>query len=199
MNNQTSLSRYILVILCISIVFTALVLIALNSWVQNKNLSPDNSGLVGQIFSNQSYDTGYKAGYLAARETFKKVPPLPDEAIITSLTGTVMSVEEDRIIFKAENLDADELIDGVSSQRTAITTASTTFVTRSYLSPEDQARQLANWSDSGTKDSPPLPYTEKPIKLSEIKPGQKIAAMANINIRFEESFEASKIILEVLP
>ncbi|MFA6099666.1 MAG: hypothetical protein WC750_02160 [Patescibacteria group bacterium] len=199
MNNQTSISRYILVILSISIAFTALVLIALNSWVQNKKMSTSNSGVLGQVFSNQAYENGYKAGYLLAREKYKKIAPLPEGAVVTSLTGTVTKVEVNQLTLTAENLDTNEFIDNISNDRTVLVNASTTVVSRTFLTAEEQVKQLERWSKSGSKNAPPLPYTEKAIKLSDIKPDQKITVMANEDIRLKQSFEATQIILTQTP
>jgi hypothetical protein len=195
MKTHASLSRYILVILCVSIAFTALVLIALNSLMQNRKLSGASSGIVDQIFSNQAYENGYKAGYLAARDKFSKVAPLPEGAIVTSITGKVDSVDAKGVKLTVTNLDTDEYVDGVSNQRLALVTASTTIVTRSFLSAEEQAKQLERWSESGSKKAPPVPYTEKAINLSGIKPGDNVIAVANEDVRLKDSFNATQLIV----
>lgn len=197
MNNRASLSRYILVILCISIAFTALVLVGLNSWVQNKRLSGENAGIVGQIFSNQAYENGYKAGYLAARAKYRRVAPLPEGAVVTSISGTVASVESNAVKLNATNLDTDEYVDNVSNVRLVMTNASTTIVQRNFLSQEEQTKQLEKWNRNGSRNSPPLPYSEKTIKLSDIKPGDSVVAVADKDVRLEESFNATQIIVNI--
>ena len=197
MNNRASLSRYILVILCISIAFTALVLVGLNSWVQNKRLSGDNAGIVGQIFSGQAYENGYKAGYLAARTKYQQIAPLPEGAIVTSVTGKVAAVESNGVRLNVTNLDTNEFVDNVSNVRLAILTASTTVVQRTFLSQDEQAKQLDRWNKNGSRNSPPLPYTEQTIKLSDIKTGDDVVAVASEDIRLKESFNATQIIVNV--
>lgn len=199
MNKQTSISRYILVILSISIVFTALVLIALNAWVQNKRLATSGTDIVGQIFSNQGYENGYRAGYLAAREKYSKIAPLPAGAVVTSLTGTVTKVAADQISLTVKNLDTNEFIDNVSNDRTALVNASTTVVLRTFLTAEEQAKQLEKWGRSGSKNAPPLPYTEKNIKLSDLTVGQSVVVVADQDIRLKESFTATQIVVNVNP
>ncbi len=203
MNNPTSLSRYILVILCSSVVFTALVLVILNSWMQNKRLASLGLGGTGvdQIFGSQSFENGYKAGYQAAREKFAAVAPLPAGIAITAISGTIKSINGQQIVVTATNLDTDPYIDGVSNDRTIIVTASTTLMQRTFLSAEEQARQMDRWTKSADRDktAPPSPFTEKPLKLSDLKVGQTVAVMANEDIRLKESFNATQVILDQNP
>lgn len=198
MNKQISLSRYILVILCSSIVFTALVLVVLNSWMQNQRLATLGSGIgIDQIFGSQSFENGYKAGYLAAREKYTKIAPLPAGTVVTALSGTVKSVSDKQIVVTATNLDTDPYVDGVSNDRTVLITASTTVMQRVFLSPEEQAKQMDRWSRSADKNktSAPAPYTEKKLNLSDLKPGQTVAVMADEDIRLKESFTATQVVL----
>lgn len=203
MNKQISLSRYILVILCASIVFTALVLVILNSWMQNQRLASLGLGSTGvdQIFGSQSFENGYKSGYLAAREKYTMIAPLPAGAVVMALSGTISSVNDKQIVVTATNLDTDSYVDGVSNDRTVLITASTTIMQRIFLSPEEQAKQIDKWSKTAdrSKTSPPAPYTENKLSLSDLKAGQTVAVIADEDIRLKESFNATQVILTQIP
>jgi hypothetical protein len=140
MNKASSLSRYILVILCVAIVFTALILIVLNSIVQNKRLSGLKSGIpaIDQIMVGQTFEDGYKAGYKAAREKSRFSISTPPGSPVYNMDGTIKSVSADKIQFTAKNIDTDELVDGVSDSRTAQITTSTVISVRTYMTMEEQ-------------------------------------------------------------
>lgn len=200
-NDKVSLSRYILVILCVSIVFTALVLIILNSWVQNKRLSQGTSGIpaIDQVLFGQSFEDGYKAGYLAARSKYQRIAPLPEGMTIMGLSGTVESINDKQLLVLAENLDVDEIVDGVSLKRTVMVNEQTKFLLRTPLSPEEQSKQIEAWSRNTGDVPPPLPYTEKIISIKDIKVGQGVSITADEDIKLKESFTATEVILYQQP
>lgn len=201
-NDKVSLSRYILVILCVSVVFTALILIILNSWVQNKRLSSSGgSGIpaIDQVLFGQSFEDGYKAGYLAARSKYQRMAPLPEGMPVMGLSGTVESINDKQLVVLADNLDVDEIVDGVSLKRTAMVDEQTKFLMRTPLSPEEQSRQIEAWSRNTGDVPPPLPYTEKTISLKDIKAGQNVSVTADEDIKLKESFSAKEVIVYQQP
>lgn len=201
-NDKVSLSRYILVILCVSIVFTALILIILNSWVQNKRLSSGGgSGIpaIDQVLFGQSFEDGYKAGYLSARSKYQRMAPLPEGMQIMGLSGLVESVNDKQLVVMAENLDVDEIVDGVSLKRTAMVNEQTKFFLRTPLPLEEQSKQIEAWSRQSGDIPPPLPYTEKNITIKDIKAGQNISITADEDIRLKVSFTAKEVILYQQP
>lgn len=197
-SSGASLSRYILVVLCIAVVFTALVLVVLNAWVNNKKLSVPSMGIaaVDQLMNGQTYEDGYRTGYLAAREKFKTIPVSSSDAAVTGLSGTIISLGNGIITIKAESLDTDPLVDGVSDLRKISVPTSTKITIRTFLSPEKQNELAEKWRDNGMlNDEPsPLPYTDDAVKLSDLKVGMQISVSASENIRLKESFAAASII-----
>lgn len=198
MNNPSSLSRYILVILCVAIVFTALVLIVLNSIVQNKRLSGLKSGIpaIDQIMTGQSYEDGYRAGYKAAREKGGFLMPTPTGAPVLSLSGTIESVSADKVVFKVLSMDTDELVDGVSSSRTAVIATSTQILVRKYLNQVELAKQMEQTSKNKALA---VPYMENTGKTTDLKPGQDIAVTAKEDIGLKDEFTVAQIIVTVMP
>ena len=201
MNNVSSLSRYILVILCVAIVFTALILIVLNSIVQNKRLSGLKSGIpaIDQIMAGQTFDDGYKAGFIAARS--KCSPALIDPTLMPlfSLAGAVESVSADKVVFTVSNLYTDELVDGIPSRRTAIITTSTKITAQYMLPAEEFSKLLTEAARKGRFDKMPLPYTEKTVKATDLKPGQGVQISAKTDIANKGEFQATEIVAIVQP
>lgn len=198
MNNQVSLSRYILVILCVSIVFTALTLIVLNSWVQNKRLSDLTSNVPGlNQLTGKTFEDGYKAGYLAAKEKYRSVPPTPEGVAVLSLMGTINSVDGQQLSVTATSLDTDPTVDGVPNERTIVVSTSTSIVLRTNLSAQDFTKKMEEWnkSEDKTKVTPPTPYTEKSLSISDLKPGQTISVTSNEDLRLLTTIKAKQIVL----
>lgn len=200
-NDKVSLSRYILVILCVSIVFTALVLIILNSWVQNKRLSDGGLGIpaIDQVLFGQSFEDGYKAGYLAARSKYQTMVPMPEGAAIQNLNGQIQSIGSDQLVVMADNLDVDEIVDGVSSKRTVLIASTTKILFRQGLPPEEHMRQIEEWNKNRTTDLPPISYIEKSLALKDLSEGQAVSVTAAEDIRLLTSFYATEIVLYKAP
>ncbi|MDF1496942.1 MAG: hypothetical protein P1P90_02685 [Patescibacteria group bacterium] len=191
MSPEKSLSRYILVILSVSVVVTALVIVALNAYVSNKKLSESNNGtFLNNALSSFSYDDGYKDGYNAAREKFNIAP-----SELRAITGTVQSITPNSLKLEAINLDTDEFVDGVSNVRTALITSSTKVLHRSNLSGEELGSAMQKWQNNPGDNPPPLPYTEKEVTVSEISEGSAVTVISKNDIRFSQSFDADQIII----
>jgi hypothetical protein len=189
MNPEKSLSRYILVILCVSVVFTALILVALNAYVTNKQLSnPNDETFLGTAFSTFSYEDGYKDGYNSARTKFAVMSPEQ-----FSITGLVKNKTNNGFELLGENLYTDETVDGISDQRTILITTSTKIVKITSLSPEEFDAQATKSISTGI---PPVPYTEQEISLLDIEEGFRVTVVSNEDVSYSETIEASKISFE---
>ncbi len=177
-----------MVVLSVSVVLTALIIVALNAYVTNKRLADGSSnGFIDTAMSGLSYDEGYKAGYKAAREKFNIAPPE-----VQVMEGTVESLGSDSLQVKATNLDTDEFVDGISNIRTVMITTSTKIFTNEYLSEEDFDTEMNKWQNNPNLP-PPSPYIEKEIDSSELEEGARITVKANNNIRLESTFDAVRI------
>ncbi len=192
---QGSLSRYILVVLCIAVVFTTLVLIALNSWVKNRELS--GIPAIDQVLSGQTYEDGYKAGFMAAREKFSIKPPMPANIEVKMVNGEIQALSNDSMEVLVTSLDTDPTVDGVSDTRTVAIDKNTKIEKRINLQPEEINKRMADWSQDGAKkgEIPPLPYTLVPVKLSDLKVGMEITISSDESLRLAESFLAKSIMV----
>ena len=110
MDQPRSYSRYVLVALCIAVVFTALVLVALNAWMKQPGEN--------MVFKGSGYTDGYRDGFNAAREKMKIVAGSDILEDATSSNGEVISVSSDRLVVKQTSLDTDPVVDGVDNERT---------------------------------------------------------------------------------
>ena len=195
MNNQVSLSRYILVILCVSIVFTALTLIVLNSWVQNKRLATLTSGVPG--LTGKTFEDGYKTGYLAAKDKYRIIPQRPEGTPVMELSGTINSINNQQFVVTATNLDTDPTVDGVPNERTILIATSTSIVIRTNLTAEEFSKKMDEWSKSPDrlKSAPPAPYTEKTVAISSLQPGQTVSITSGEDLRLLTTIKAKQVVL----
>jgi len=192
METEKSLSRYILVGLSVSVVLTALVIVALNAYVTNRRLSGDGETFIGSALSSFSYNKGYKDGYEAARAKYSITP-----VEITQLNGTLIEIKDQKLTVQAENLDTDEFIDGVSNLRTVMISTSTKILSRTPISTEELDKRLAAWRRSGQQDTtpPPSAYDDEEIDFEDLNAGQMVAITAGEDIRLASSFTATEIIV----
>ncbi|MFZ6015142.1 MAG: hypothetical protein ACOYUZ_02180 [Patescibacteria group bacterium] len=190
MDNAKSLSRYILVVLCVSVVFTAIILVALNAYVQNKRISQGDNGFLETAFETLTYEDGYRKGYEEARKEFSTIP---DE--IFTLTGAVTITDDANIYFIPQNTGTNEFVDGIPETRIAELAEDTKIYKRAPLTTEELDKALADWRRSGAEGNPPAPFVDEELTINEIAAGQTISVTADTNIKELESFIAKEIIL----
>lgn len=192
MGTEKSLSRYILVVLSVSVVVTAIIIVALNAYVSNKRLADDDGGFIsGTTKSLSSYDDGYIDGYNDARDRFSNYPD-----IIKNINGQVTEIGSDYILITAENLDTNEFVDGVSDLRKVKISTTTSIVQQKALSDEETESRIRQWQESGSNEPLMLVDQEKQINLSEITENSRVEVIAENDIRMQEEFKAIKVILE---
>lgn len=170
---ERSYSRYLLVVLCVSITVTAVVLVALNAYANSKRPAPSGPA------SDQEITTAYRAGFNAARERLTKYGfGAPSDT--QTLTGTVRSVSGGKLIVSQENLMTDALISGITDDREVTTTASTK-ITRDVQKP---AAQFQAEQEAFAK-LPPSPSLQPPtatikstIRISDINVGDHVTISA---------------------
>lgn len=191
MSPEKSLSRYILVVLSVSVVLTALIIVAINAYVNNARLSSDD-GFIDSTLSSFSYNQGYKDGYNAARDKFHFAP-----VEIRTINGTIIETTSNSLTINAINLDTDEFVDGVSNIRKAELTAETKFFSRTALSEEEFDKAMSAWRSSGATrgESPPSGFTDKEISASDLQAGQNIVINADQDIRLMETFTALSVVV----
>ncbi len=191
MSPEKSLSRYILVVLSVSVVLTALIIVAINAYVNNVRLSSDN-GFIDSTLSSFSYNQGYKDGYNAARDRFNIMP-----LEVTAISGEIIDITGDSVTINAVNLNTDEFVDDISNLRKATISEDTNISARTALSEEDFDKAMTAWRASGASQGlpPPAGFTDKEAQFSDLQVGQNITITANQDIRLEETFTAVSVVV----
>jgi hypothetical protein len=192
MSPEKSLSRYILVVLSISVVLTALVIVAMNAYVNNYRLSNDSDSFIDSTLSSFSYNQGYKDGYNAARDKFHFAP-----AEIRTISGKIIETTANSLTIDAINLDTDEFVDGVSNVRKVELTGTTKFFRRTALSEAEFDQAMSAWRSTGATKNEPLPssFTDEEISVSDLQTDQNIVINSNQDIRLMETFTAESIVV----
>lgn len=128
----------------------------------------------------------------SAKKFFPSIPEM------RSVSGTIKNISGDTVTIESAN--AANPFEVLPAERT-ITITSDTKITS--LDQKDQAmfqKEMAEFSKTAmapragdTMVMPPMPFTEKNIKLSDLKVGMTISAEASENIKEKASFVAVKI------
>ncbi|MBP9869457.1 hypothetical protein KBC59_02785 [Patescibacteria group bacterium] len=185
MNSHASTSRYILTALAIILVITAFILVALNAM----NLTPSFSSPLGGN-SEQSY----KEGFLAARAMYAPLLPELSDTESLSLSATVLSNNGTSLRVRATSLDTDEIVDGVSLDRTVLITSATKI---RELQPKDPATLDAEIAAFNAQSNPdaesPSPDVERIVPLSEVKEGMRIRIQSASAVRLLPTIDATVV------
>lgn len=183
MEQRSSTSRYILTALAIILVITAFILVGLNA------LRLQSGGGIGLSLLSQQTDQAYKDGYLAARQKYQSICPLP--VATTQMIGRVLSTNSSSLKVQEQSLDTDPKVDGVDDVRTVTITSTTSLM----LVVRKSAATLAAEQASATPGSPPPSvFTEQKISLADIKPGMTITVQSTQDVRLAASIAANSII-----
>lgn len=188
MEPTKSTSRYILTALAIILVITAFVLVGLNALniEQRLGLSP---GIWGT--DSAQLEENYRLGYLAAREKYKGICPSVERQG-SIISGIVDSVEGDSLTITQDYFDTDEKVDGISDTRHANITANTKIELHTQKDQEVLSKELAAFKP-GPDSTPPAPFILSNIKLSDIKPGDRVNVISDSELRLAEEFTALTI------
>lgn len=171
---ERSYSRYLLVVLCVAIVATAVVLVALNAYTNSRHQDAYATAPLDDAEGN-----AYRDGFEAAKQRFEQYGlGINDDT--QTLVGSVQNVSGGKIRVLQENLMADALMSGVSDER-EVTISASTKISRETKKPEAQfsAEQEAfmKLAPSPTTQ-PPAPSVVTSIRLSDIKPGDRLRITA---------------------
>ncbi|MFA5185534.1 MAG: hypothetical protein WC551_03540 [Patescibacteria group bacterium] len=189
MQANASASRYILVTLCVILVVTAFILIALNAF----NLESRLGVKVLPGASSAQLKEQYTKGYLAAREKYKNMCPVIGRTG-NSIGGTVESVSGNTIKLKQNTFDTDVNVDNVSDIRTVTVTSATKIELATRKSDEAFAKEMEAFKPSTDKPaSPPSPSIVTTAKISDIKAGDNIIVTSDKELSLSSSFTALTI------
>ncbi len=178
-----SYSRYLLTVLCISVVFTTLTLVGINAWMTQQNLETDDSASVSEEQSRQAYSNGYTAARKRLTDAGLCIPMGETKYI----TASVISVGNDRMLVTQRSLDTDPIADGVSDERTVFITAETKIYFESLKSPDKIAKSPLSTTDRVTADWTDIPqgnglvriYAAEDVRLKEEFTATEIAILRN--------------------
>jgi len=163
------------------------------------------AGVIGYMIGTSSIGgvLGGDASLRAKLEEVKKMfPTMPDSNFIS---GQVKSVSGNVIIL---NTPTSNPFDESPVIREITVTSATKIVKNENKSPETiqkeqeaYQKKMASFKPGSTDTlaTPPMPFIEKEISVSDIKEGDQINVEAETQIRMVEKFEAVKITVQFSP
>lgn len=157
--------------------------------------------ILGARFGSKTTIIGGDATLQAKLEEVKKLfPAIPDSSFVE---GKVKSVNGNEVTLDTPGRHP---FDESPTTRKIQITSSTKIVKNEIKSSEVYKndidaynKKLSTWKpgSSSLPPTPPTNFTEKEISVSEIKEGMEVSVEADSLIRMVESFEATKIVVQV--
>ena len=146
-------------------------------------------------------NSSYEAGWMAASQKLEESGLLrPETAEIFTISGTITQISENQIIIKADPTVINPLAIQAPESRTVTVNPETKIIKQIPKTQEELAADEEKFVNEREKLEPeaapptrPLPYTEKEIKLSELKIGDKISVTSDQNIKFATEITATEI------
>lgn len=146
-------------------------------------------------------DNSYEAGWLAASQKLEEsglLRPEPNE--IFTISGNITQISENQIILKADQAVVNPLATQAPESRTITVTSQTKIIKQTPKTPEQLSagdekfrNEMEKLLPGATPPSPPLPYVEEEIKLSDLKTGDRISVTSSVDIKFATVIEAAQI------
>jgi hypothetical protein len=135
----------------------------------------------------RTYADGYREGFIQARSLILSTPA----GVMMSqakelLSGTVKSINASSLTFTAVGLIIDPKIDGVGFERTINVSTDTNIKLRTSKTGEELAKEMNEYqaavkANPSANLKPPIPYNENSIKLSDIKPNDRLSVWGEKN------------------
>ncbi len=146
-------------------------------------------------------NSSYEAGWMAASQKLEESGLLrPETAEIFTISGTITQISENQIIIKADPTVINPLAMQAPESRTVNITSKTKIIKQTPKTQEELAADEEKFVNEREKLEPeaepparPLPYTEKEIKLSELKTADKISVTSDQNIKLAAEINATEI------
>jgi len=181
------------VILCVAVVGTALILIALNAWMKQPG-SP--------LAVIDRYQVGYEQGYNDAREQLRTTGLLLPSEETRSFNGTIVSVGDGSLVVRQTSLDTNPRVDDVPDERTVIVTSSTKVVRQTDKDSVDLEKELKAY-DAAVKTDPEIPMPDAVVstdmKLSDIPVDARVTVYADEDVRLLEQVVATRVVVQGQP
>jgi hypothetical protein len=150
-----------------------------------------------------SYQNGFTAGMDNARSLLVKsgiIPASPEK--ITSISGTVKSIDGNKIVITANPMTVNPLEDRGPAERTIITSDKTKIsVMVPYTADEFRAamEKFNEEARNGKPSVPPSPYKEVAATFDDIKMTMTITVTSDDNIKTASQINASSINFNAIP
>lgn len=189
MDQPRSTSRYILVALCVVVVFTALVLVALNAWMKQGG---------GLSVVADRYQEGYVKGYTDARDDLRAHGLLMASVETRMFSGTVVSVGDGSLVVKQTSLDTNPTIDKVPDERSVSVASSTKVYRRTEKDPavlEKEMKAFQGESRNNPDAVPPESLIKTAMKLSDISVGTKVVITSDVDVRLLANITATEVVV----
>lgn len=153
------------------------------------------------------YDAGYATGVAAISAKMEASGLLPETVEVKTINGTVVSIDESSMVIEVPQLVRNPLAEPAPTTRTvrlgeATTVAELLPKTAEELRKEFDAAIGSSKKPDGERTMPPpppLPFTKKAMKLSDIEIGAMVAVTAAEDILRAETFDAMEIQLVQRP
>ena len=150
-----------------------------------------------------SYDSGYAAGMAAARKKLAAsnlIPPSP--ATVTSISGTVKSVDTDRFVITSFPVSMNPLDPQGPAERTIVVNGQTQLTEHIPMTPDEQAAAMKLFQDdmrAGKPGTPPATFTEKKATLDDLKISMTVTVTAASDIKTADTINATQVVFDALP
>jgi len=152
----------------------------------------------------KSYESGYAAGKNDAKKLLEEsgvLPPSP--AVVNTLSGSVKSVDGNKIIITVNGrVSMNPFDEQGSAERTVVVSDKTDLKVQVPMSPDEQAAAMKKFQEemkAGKIVTPPTPFTEEKISTDAIKIGMIITVTSDDNIKTASTINASKIVFAAIP
>lgn len=149
----------------------------------------------------------YQDGWNAAQEKLEQSGILrPEPAEIFSLSGTITNISGNTISIKADPVVVNPLAEPAPESRKIVITPNTKIIKQSPRSPEElnaeqekYRSEITNLEPDAAPPTPPSPFTEEELEITDLKVGDNISVTSEENIKSSSQFEAIEIRLTVAP
>lgn len=150
-----------------------------------------------------SYEDGWKA---ASQKLEASGLLRPESEEVFVITGTITSITAGRISLKANPTVLNPLAEQAPETRTVTVNSETKVFKLIPKNPEELNRESEAFREETEKlapgavpPTPPSPYKEEEIKITDLKTGDIISATSETNIKMSVEFIAKEISLTLVP
>lgn len=150
-----------------------------------------------------TYQNGFSAGMDNARAILAKsgiIPASPEK--ITSISGTVKSVDGNKIVIAANPISANPLEDRGPAERTIIANDKTKISVMTPYTADEFSAAMQKFNEearAGKPSVPPSPYKEISASIDDIKMTMTITVTSDENIKTASQINASAISFNAIP